>query len=63
MQWHDFATIGIVLASKGYPGDYEKGFEINGLDAAEDTVFHLGTRAEGGRVLTAGGRVLFDGEK
>ena len=59
LRWHDFATIGVVLASKGYPGSYEKGFEIKGLDAAEDTVFHMGTRAEGDRIVTAGGRVLF----
>ena len=59
LRWHDFATIGVVLASKGYPGDYAKGFAIEGLDAAEDTVFHMGTRAEEGRIVTAGGRVLF----
>ncbi|MDE6857734.1 MAG: phosphoribosylamine--glycine ligase, partial [Alistipes sp.] len=40
MEWHDFATLGIVLASKGYPGDYEKGCEITGLDACEGTVYH-----------------------
>ncbi len=59
LRWHDFATLGIVLASKGYPGDYAKGFEIKGLDAADDTVYHMGTRDEDGRVLTNGGRVLF----
>ncbi len=59
LRWHDFATLGIVLASKGYPGDYAKGFEIKGLDAADDTVYHMGTRDENGRVLTNGGRVLF----
>ena len=32
LEWHDFAALGIVLASKGYPGDYEKGHEIKGLD-------------------------------
>ncbi len=59
LQWHDFATLGIVLASKGYPADYTKGFEIKGLDAVDDTVYHMGTRDEEGRVLTNGGRVLF----
>ncbi len=59
LRWHDFATLGIVLASKGYPGDYTKGAEIKGLDRVEGTVYHMGTRAEGGRVLTNGGRVLF----
>ncbi len=59
LQWHDFATLGIVLASKGYPADYTKGFEIKGLDAVDDTIYHMGTRDEEGRVLTNGGRVLF----
>ncbi len=59
LRWHDFATLGIVLASKGYPGDYTKGAEIKGLDRVEGTVYHMGTRSEGGRVLTNGGRVLF----
>lgn len=58
-EWHDFATLGIVLASKGYPGAYEKGHAIGGLDRVEDTVYHMGTRTEGDRVVTAGGRVLF----
>ncbi len=57
--WHDCATLGIVLASEGYPSAYEKGFEIKGLDTVEGTVYHMGTRADGDRVLTAGGRVLF----
>lgn len=59
LRWHDFATLGIVLASKGYPGSYEKGIEIKGLDAVEDTVYHMGTRADGDKVVTNGGRVLF----
>lgn len=59
LEWHDFATLGIVLASKGYPGAYEKGHEIGGLDAVDGTVYHMGTKADGSRVLTAGGRVLF----
>ena len=59
LEWHDFATLGIVLASKGYPDAYEKGCEIKGLDSVEGTVYHMGTKADGDRVLTAGGRVLF----
>ena len=59
LRWHDFATLGIVLASKGYPGSYRKDFAINGLDAVADVVYHMGTRADGGRVVTNGGRVLF----
>jgi phosphoribosylamine--glycine ligase len=52
----------VVLASKGYPGDHETGLPIAGLDdaARERSVilFHAGTRLEGDRVVTAGGRVL-----
>ena len=59
LEWHDFATLGIVLASKGYPGSYEKGHEIKGLDRVEGTVYHMGTKADGDRILTNGGRVLF----
>lgn len=59
LEWHDFATLGIVLASKGYPGSYEKGYEIKGLDRVRGTVYHMGTRMEGDRLVTAGGRVLF----
>ena len=57
--WHDFATLGIVLASKGYPGAYEKGCEIKGLDRVEGALYHMGTKADGSRILTSGGRVLF----
>ena len=59
LEWHDFATLGIVLASKGYPGDYRKGVEIGGLESVEGTVYHMGTKAEGEKILTNGGRVLF----
>ena len=59
LEGHDTATLGIVLASKGYPGTYEKGHEIKGLDALDGTVYHMGTELAGDRVLTAGGRVLF----
>lgn len=59
LEWHDFATLGIVLASKGYPGSYEKGAAIGGLDRTEGAVYHMGTRLDGGRTVTAGGRVLF----
>jgi phosphoribosylamine--glycine ligase len=56
------AAVTVVLASGGYPGPYETGFEIHGLDAAGDvegvTVFHAGTSERDGRVVTAGGRVL-----
>ena len=51
----------IVMASGGYPGPYEKGHLIEGLEEAkkrECIVFHAGTRIDGGRVVTSGGRVL-----
>jgi phosphoribosylamine--glycine ligase len=56
------ACVTVVLASGGYPGPYETGFAIEGLDAAEGVegaiVFHSGTAERRGRVVTAGGRVL-----
>jgi phosphoribosylamine--glycine ligase len=52
----------VVMASSGYPGDYAKGFSINGIEDAEALgdvhVFHAGTAMRDGRVVTAGGRVL-----
>ncbi|HJA97247.1 MAG TPA: phosphoribosylamine--glycine ligase [Candidatus Alistipes faecavium] len=59
LEWDDRPALGIVLASKGYPGSYGKGHEIKGLDRVEGTVYHMGTKADGDRILTAGGRVLF----
>lgn len=60
--WDPRPAICVVMASQGYPGDYEKGREITGLDAAnavEDVkVFHAGTKLVDGKVLTDGGRVL-----
>jgi len=61
-EWSDQAAVCVVMASGGYPGDYEKGKEIAGLeeaDALEDVVvFHAATRREDSRWLTNGGRVL-----
>jgi len=61
-EWAKEAVVCVVLASEGYPGHYDKGFEISGLDLAseiEDTIiFHAGTSASGDRVVTNGGRVL-----
>lgn len=49
----------VVMASGGYPGAYEKGFPITGLDEIEDAVvFHAGTAMDNGRLVTGGGRVL-----
>lgn len=59
------ACAAIVMASGGYPGSYGKGYAISGLDEAssgewaqDPPVFHAGTKVEGGRIVTAGGRVL-----
>ena len=60
--WHDKAAVCVVMASGGYPGKYENGKEITGLaDANADeatVVFHAGTKAVDGKIVTAGGRVL-----
>lgn len=58
IKWNDKAYIGVVLASKGYPEDYDKGFEIEGLNSLDSKVFHMGTKEENGKILTNGGRVL-----
>lgn len=62
LRWSPKSCVCVVMASGGYPGSYERGYEIEGLEEASrlpDTViFHAGTRREGGRILTAGGRVL-----
>ena len=57
--WSKDVTLGIVLASKGYPGDYAKGFPIRGTESVDGTVFHMGTAVKDGELVTAGGRVLF----
>lgn len=57
-KWSDEVTMGVVLASKGYPGSYEKGHVISGLENVEDTVFHMGTVRKEGTLMTNGGRVL-----
>ncbi len=60
--WDARPCVGVVAAAEGYPGSYEKGHVITGLALAsrveETVVFHAGTRADGGQVLTNGGRVL-----
>lgn len=59
LEWSEKATLGIVLASKGYPGDYEKGYVIEGLDRVGSKVYHMGTALKDGKLVTNGGRVLF----
>ena len=56
--WSDDVTIGVVLASEGYPGKYAKGFPIKGLDKVDATVYHMGTASRDGELVTAGGRVM-----
>ncbi len=61
IEWEDAAAVCIVLASGGYPKEYQSGYEIHGLNACEETgamVYHAGTKREGDRFRTAGGRVL-----
>lgn len=62
VNWADDHAMTVVMAAQGYPGDYAKGSEIRGLEqCAEDSahmVFHAGTKADGGRILANGGRVL-----
>lgn len=57
-RWSDMATIGVVLASKGYPGSYEKGCAIDLPADLDATVYHMGTKLDAGRLVTAGGRVM-----
>lgn len=52
------ASACVVLASGGYPGNYEKGFEITGTEKADCLVFHAGTAVRNGKLVTSGGRVL-----
>lgn len=62
LEFEDNAAVCVVLASDGYPEKYEKGFEIKGLDAFKEKdgyyVFHAGTKFEGDKIVTNGGRVL-----
>ncbi|MDY6849809.1 MAG: phosphoribosylamine--glycine ligase [Thermodesulfobacteriota bacterium] len=62
LEWLDKAAVCVVMASGGYPADYEKGFPISGLEEAaaiEDlVVFHAGTALKDGRIVNSGGRVL-----
>jgi phosphoribosylamine--glycine ligase len=62
LKWSPMASVCVVMASKGYPGSYEKGKTISGLDAANalphTKVFHAGTARAGDQIVTSGGRVL-----
>ena len=60
IKWSEKRAVCVVIASGGYPGDYEKGKVISGLDAVDEdiVVFHAGTALKDGQIVTAGGRVL-----
>ena len=62
LRWYDEPALTVVLAANGYPGAYEKGSEIRGLESLtgdpDTVVFHAGTAADGDRILAASGRVL-----
>lgn len=62
IEWEDNAAVCVVMASGGYPVSYKKGYEISGIKDAEDlgdiVVFHAGTKADNGKIVTNGGRVL-----
>jgi len=61
-QWYEDPAVCVVLCARGYPGPYDKGHEIRGLDKLSHWdrgfVFHAGTAKENGRWITSGGRVL-----
>lgn len=59
-RWSPKAAVGVVMAPGGYPGKYETGHPISGLETIDPgvMVFHAGTRTEGGKVVTSGGRTL-----
>ena len=58
LRWNNKAVLGVVLASKGYPGHYDKGAIISGINDYDGIVYHMGTKMENGQLLTAGGRVM-----
>ena len=58
IRWRKEATVGVVMASRGYPGTYTKGAEITGLENFDGQVLHMGTKRTEGRLVTNGGRVL-----
>jgi phosphoribosylamine--glycine ligase len=62
LRWYAEPALTVVMAAKGYPGPYERGTVIEGLDDAAAVegveIFHAGTKAEGGKILANGGRVL-----
>ena len=58
IEWDEQATLGVVLASKGYPGSYDKGFVIEGTEQVDGSIYHMGTALKDGKYVTSGGRVM-----
>ncbi len=62
LEWHEKAAVCVVMASGGYPGSFQKGYAISGLDKAAEmedvVVFHAGTAEKDGWIVNNGGRVL-----
>jgi phosphoribosylamine--glycine ligase len=62
LRWYPDPALTVVMAAKGYPGSYAKGTMIEGLEQAAEVegveIFHAGTKAEGGKIVANGGRVL-----
>lgn len=57
-EWKEESVLGVVMAAKGYPGKYDKGYPVRGLDKITTPVYHMGTALRDGHILTVGGRVL-----
>jgi len=60
VEWDSGACVGVVMASGGYPGSYKQGLPVSGLERVDPNIvlFHAGTKMDGGKIYTAGGRVL-----
>lgn len=58
IEWDDKPRVGVVIASKGYPESYEKGYEIKGLENLTSKIYHMGTKETDGKIYTNGGRLL-----
>ena len=62
LDWYSQASVCVVMASGGYPGSYDNGKQITGLDSLKNqkdiSVFHAGTKSADGKIITNGGRVL-----
>lgn len=57
-EWKEESVLGVVMAAIGYPGKYEKGYPVRGLEDIKTPVYHMGTAWRDGKTLTVGGRVL-----